>query len=91
MATERIDPTRRYVIISGSYLLNIDYTQVLENTLDSTRFSIDNNLAILKYNGSMPPTISVINPTPIEYTYEEILSITTGSNWQPEEEEGLYG
>lgn len=87
MATERIDPNRRYVIVSESYLSNIDYTQVLENTRDNTRLSIDTNLAILKYDSSMPPTISAITPTPTEHTHETILNIITGSNWYPEEED----
>lgn len=89
MAIERIDPDRKYVIISSSEAPLIDFNQVFEDDISTLRRSLDNLQTVVKYNGTQPSSISSLTSKSQEYIHTEISSIMTGSNWQPEEEEEL--
>ena len=45
---------RHYVIISSSDVPNIDFTQVMETSADTLRFSVDGTLTFVKYEVDMP-------------------------------------
>lgn len=82
--------TKIYTIISSSDLSNINYNQVLETSAATTRCSLDDTFAVLKYFDTTPSSITALSYTPTEYTYNEIQDIMTGSNWLIVDETDLY-
>lgn len=74
--------TRNFMIFNISELPNIDFTQVLETSIDTVRKSVDKTKTFVKWDGIIIPS-SVYNLTTKEgpYTYEEILVILATEEW----------
>jgi len=68
---------RKYVIINTSELESVDFDQVLQDSADTLRYSVDGSKALLKYEGTQP--FFLLGKT--EYNHEEILSILSGPEW----------
>ena len=70
------------MIFNISELPNIDFTQVLETSIDTIRKSVDETKTFVKWDGEIIPS-SVDNLTTKEgpYTYEEILVILATEEW----------
>ena len=62
---------RKWVIISKDDVSSVDFSQVLETSADTLRYSNDGNKTFVKYEGSQPSFLS----GKTEYTHSEILSI----------------
>lgn len=77
---------RQFMIFNVSELNTIDFTQVLETSIDTVRKSVDGTKTFVKWDGETIPS-SVENLTTKEgpYTYDEILTILGGSEWTSEE------
>jgi hypothetical protein len=78
---------RNFMIFNISELPNIDFTQVLETSIDTVRKSLNETKTLVKWDGNIIPS-SVDNLTTKEgpYTYTEILSILAGPEWSSNEE-----
>lgn len=79
---------RHYVIISASDVSNIDFTQVMETSAETLRFSIDGTLTFVKYEGDMPSGVTVCSSKSQEYSHTEILAILNNEDqawWEPME------
>ena len=72
---------KKYVIINTSDLSNIDYTLVEQNSLETTRKSLDESLALISFYGDTPSFLEGIT----QYDKDEIKDIVTNSDWQEEE------
>ena len=74
--------TRNFMIFNISELPNIDFTQVLETSIDTIRKSVDETKTFVKWDGEIIPS-SIDNLTTKEgpYTYEEILVILATEEW----------
>ncbi len=72
---------REFMIFSVSELSLIDFTQVLETSIDTVRKSVNGLKTFVKWEGQIPS--SVLNLTTKEgpYTYEEILVIMETPEW----------
>lgn len=66
---------RHYVIISSSDVPNIDFTQVMETSAETLRFSVDGTLTFVKYEGDMPASVTACSSKSQEYSHSEILAI----------------
>ena len=77
---------REFMIFNVSELNLIDFTQVLETSIDTVRRSVDGTKTFVKWDGITTPS-SVHNLTTKEgpYTYEEILVILSGPEWTSNE------
>jgi hypothetical protein len=77
---------REFMIFNTSELSLIDFTQVLETSIDTVRKSVDETKTFVKWDGDVTPS-SVDSLTTKEgpYTYEEILNILQGPEWTPVE------
>jgi len=73
---------KKYVIINTSDLSNIDYTLVEQNSLETTRKSLDESLALISFYGDTPSFLKDIT----QYNKNEIKDIVTSSDWQEEED-----
>ena len=72
---------RNYVIFNVSELATIDFSQVLETSVDTVRKSIDETLTFVKYEGEMPSSVTALTTKQGPYTHSEILTILAGPDW----------
>jgi hypothetical protein len=69
--------SRTYVILDASEVSSVDFDQVIQNSEDTLRYSVDGSKFIVKYEGTQP--FFLLGKT--EYTHEEILTILSGPEW----------
>ena len=76
---------REFMIFNVLELSNIDFTQVCETSIDTVRKSVDETKTFVKWDGEIIP-LSVYSLITKEgpYTYTEILSILSTSEWTEE-------
>tara|TARA_Y100000296_G_scaffold34577_1_gene40077 strand:- start:1625 stop:1864 length:240 start_codon:yes stop_codon:yes gene_type:complete len=70
---------RRWVIIDKDEVSSVDFSQVLETSADTLRYSNDKSKTFVKYEGSQPSFLS----GKTEYSHSEILVILndTDGEW----------
>jgi hypothetical protein len=73
---------RQFMIFNVSELTNIDFSQVLETSIDTVRKSVDGTKTFVKWDGeTIPPSVDSLATKEGPYTYEEILTILSGPEW----------
>ena len=73
---------RHYVIFDTSETGSIDFTQVLETSIETLRLNLSGSQTFVKYNGdTMPSSVSSLTTKEGPYSHSEILNILTGSEW----------
>ena len=72
---------RRYVIISASEIINVDFSEVLETAPGTCRYNAEGTKTFVKYEGAMPASIIAISGKSQEYTHSEILDILSTEEW----------
>jgi hypothetical protein len=72
---------REFMIFNVSELDQIDFTQVLETSVDTVRKSVDETKTFVKWDGVMPECVTNLTTKEGPYTYEEILVILSTSEW----------
>lgn len=80
---------RKYVIIPAADIDSIDFSEVLETSADTCRYSVDETQTFVKYEGDMPASVNAISEKSQEYTHAEILEILSGEAWTPPMDEEL--
>jgi len=73
--------TRNFMIFNISELPNIDFTQVLETSMDTVRKSVDETKTFVKWDGAIPTCVEALLTKEGPYTYEEILVILATEEW----------
>lgn len=70
------------MIFAVSELDQIDFTQVLETSIDTVRKSVDETKTFVKWNGdTVPSSVEALTTKEGPYTYEEILVILATPEW----------
>lgn len=70
------------MIFAVSELDQIDFTQVLETSIDTVRKSVDKTKTFVKWNGdTVPSSVEALTTKEGPYTYEEILVILATPEW----------
>jgi hypothetical protein len=72
---------REFMIFNISELTQIDFTQVLETSLDTIRKSVDQTKTFVKWDGVIPECINNLTTKEGPYTYDEILTILSTTEW----------
>jgi hypothetical protein len=72
---------RNFMIFNVSELTNIDFNEVLETSADTVRKSVDLTKTFVKWEGTMPTCVSNLTTKEGPYTYSEILTILSTSDW----------
>ena len=74
---------RNFAIFSTTELDQINFSEVLETSVDTVRKSVDGTKTFVKWdNGqSIPPSIQALTTVEGPYTYAEILEILNGPEW----------
>lgn len=75
---------RHYVIFDTTETGSIDFSEVLETSHETLRFSTSSARTFVKYEGdTMPSSVSSLTTKEGPYSHTEILNILTGSEWVP--------
>jgi len=75
---------RHYVIFDTTETGSINFSEVLETSADTLRFSTSSARTFVKYEGdTMPSSVSSLTTKEGPYSHTEILNILTGSEWTP--------
>ena len=84
---ETIYNNRQFMIFNVSELSNIDFSEVLETSVDTVRKSVDETKTFVKWDGEIiPPSIDLLTTKEGPYTYDEIVAILNGVEWVSTEE-----
>jgi hypothetical protein len=83
---------RRYLVIPTSIKEQIDFTQVLETSVDTLRLSVDEMKTFVKYNITIEDGViygrpSVYSEEYNEYTHDDFIQILSTSEWVSDENE----
>ena len=74
------------MIFNVSELEQIDFTQVLETSIDTVRKSVDGTKTFVKWDSdTIPSSIETLTTKQGPYTYDEILTILSGPEWTTNE------
>jgi len=74
---------RKYLIFNMSEIDTINFSSVLETSVDTIRKSVDETLTFVKWDGSTPLFVSSLSTTQGPYTHTEILSVLSTETWAP--------
>jgi hypothetical protein len=69
------------MIFNVSELPNVDFTQVLETSIDTVRKSVDGTKTFVKWDGAIPDCVLDLLTKEGPYTYDEILAILSTPEW----------
>jgi hypothetical protein len=73
---------RQYAVFATSELNLIDFSQVLETSVDTVRKSVDDTRTFVKWDGIEPPTcIGLLTSLEGTYTHEEMLTMLADPAW----------
>ena len=73
---------RNFMIFSTSETGSIDFSEVLETSAETLRLSVDGSKSFVKWDSEIiPTTVDSLTTKEGPYTYEEIRTILTGSEW----------
>lgn len=73
---------RHFMIFNVSELPLIDFTQVLETSIDTVRKSVDETKTFVKWDGNIiPSSVDSLTTKEGPYTYEEIITILSTPEW----------
>jgi len=73
---------RQFMIFNVSELPLIDFTQVLETSIDTVRKSIDETKTFVKWDSEeIPSSVQSLTTSEGPYSYEEILTILSTPEW----------
>ena len=77
---------RQFMIFNVSELELIDFSQVLETSIDTVRKSIDGTKTFVKWDGEIiPSSVDSLTTKEGPYTYTEIIDILNGPEWTSNE------
>jgi hypothetical protein len=72
---------REFMIFNVLELNQIDFTQVLETSIDTVRKSVDETKTFVKWEGTMPECVTNLTTKEGPYTYDEIVQILLEPEW----------
>ena len=73
---------RQFMIFNTEELSQIDFTQVLETSIETVRKSVDETKTFVKWDGEeIPQCVESLSTKEGAYTYEEILTILSTPEW----------
>jgi len=73
---------RKYMMFNVSELPNIDFTEVLETSINTVRISTDGTKTFVKWESNgIPASVNSLLTKEGPYTYDEIILILSGDDW----------
>lgn len=72
---------RHYVVFDLTEVDTIDFSEVMETSADTLRKNLANTQSFVKYEGTMPASVTALTTKSQEYSHAEILTLLAGSDW----------
>jgi hypothetical protein len=72
---------RKFMIFNVSELQDINFTEVLETSIDTVRKSVDEQKTFVKWDGVIPECVTNLVTKEGPYTYDEIILILDTPEW----------
>lgn len=73
---------RNFMVFNTSELNSIDFSQVLETSIDTVRKSIDESQTFVKWDSeTVPPSVGGLTTKEGPYHYDEMIIILATSGW----------
>ena len=72
---------RQFMIFDVNELNIIDFTQVLETSIDTIRKSIDGTKTFVKWEGDIPACVNLLTTKEGPYNYDEMMLILSDEEW----------
>lgn len=77
---------RNFMVFDASELPSIDFSQVLETSIDTVRKSIDESRTFVKWDGAeIPSSVASLTTKEGPYSYEEMIALLSSPEWAGEE------
>ncbi len=73
--------TRDFMIFDTSETGSIDFNDVAETSVDTLRLNVSGSRTFVKWDGDIPTSVASLTTKEGPYTYDEIRTILTGSEW----------
>lgn len=70
-----------YIIFDVSELPSINFTEVLETSIDTVMKSVDGQKTFVKWEGEMPNCVISLTTKEGPYTNEQMIEILKGNDW----------
>ncbi len=78
--------TLHYIIFETSEMNTVNFNQVKETSADTVRRTVEGvspEQGVLKYEGSMPSSITALSTKQGPYTNREVRELLSSSDWTP--------
>ena len=76
---------KEFMIFDCTELVNIDFTEVMETSIETVRKSIDGTKTFVKWDSiEIPKSVENLKTKSGPYTYDEILEILQTPEWTKE-------
>ena len=75
---------RTFIVFNISELSKINFEEVLETSSDTVRLSLNGTKTFVKWEGTTPQCVEKLTTAEGPYTYQEMLQILDGSDWNDE-------
>ena len=70
-----------FMIFNVSEIDQINFTEILESTIETIRKSVNQTKTVVKWGGVMPECVANLTTKEGPYTYNEILTIMSTPEW----------
>ena len=70
-----------YITFDVTELGIIDFSQVMETSIDTVVKSTNGEKTLVKYQGSMPSSVAALTTKSQEYSHSEILAVLATPEW----------
>jgi hypothetical protein len=75
---------KKYVIINANEVSSVDFSQVMETSVNTLRYNTGNTQTFVKFEGDTPSFLD----GKTQHTHSEILTILNDGNWVTEDDTG---
>ena len=72
---------RRWVFLNTSETGSLDFSQEMETSSGNLRLNNSGSRTFVKYDGSIPSSVSGLSSKSAEYSHSAVLNVLTGSEW----------
>jgi hypothetical protein len=73
--------TRYYVIFNTSEIDKINFSEVMESSVETLRRSVDGSKTFVKYTGEMPASVASLTTKETPMTHDEVLAELSKTEW----------
>jgi hypothetical protein len=78
-----MDYNRNYIIFDVSELDKVNFNEIIENSVDTLRYSLDHTKTFVKWDGVEPSFLNELTTKSQTYNVDEINNILIGPDWSP--------